>query len=198
MIDVVRLKQLLDYDSETGLFKWRTGRKGAAKDARVGSIRPDGYQVIRLDARQYRAQRLAMFYANGVWPTGDVDHINGDKLDNRLCNLRDVPTLQNQHNKFSAQSNGQIGIRGVKDSSHGTFVASISAHGHEYYLGSYATPEEASNAYLTAKSILHPSAPIPRHTPIREARDRVDAISLAFNKQPPSRADPAAQSTDGG
>lgn len=141
-----RLKELCRYDPETGEF-FRIERAISGIDGR-------GYRRIFLDGAQYTQHRLALFYMNGCWPSGVVDHINGMKLDNRFSNLRDVAFAVNVQNRRGAQSNNLLGIAGVTKRGE-KFEARIRVDGREIYLGLFATPEEAHSEFIKAKRKYH-------------------------------------------
>lgn len=153
-----RLRAALQYDPETGTLVWResNGRR-AYKGAAAGGKCPKGYITISLDGGRYKAHRLAWLHVHGIWPEGQIDHINGAPGDNRIANLRDVDVSTNQQNLRRARSNNrQSGLLGVRKMSKTTrWWATISVNGGRIYLGSYATPDEAHQAYLTAKRKLH-------------------------------------------
>lgn len=107
------IKKLLDYEPETGVFRWR-GKSGVSAGRRAGR-RNHGYIKIIIDNRDYMAHRLAWLYVYGVWPT-QIDHINGDKYDNRIVNLREVTSSQNQANA-KLRSDNKVGMRGIHWSS---------------------------------------------------------------------------------
>jgi hypothetical protein len=94
-----RLKQLLDYDPETGVFTWRVNRGGAAKaGTRAGCPTPFYYRVIRIGGRSRREHSLAWLYVHGHWPADELDHINRVRDDNRIANLREVTHAENMQN----------------------------------------------------------------------------------------------------
>lgn len=82
-----RVKELLHYDQETGLFYWNAKRGRCAKLSVAGSWNSYGYRRIKVDGRGYPAHRLAWLHVHGRWPQGEIDHINGIKHDNRIANL---------------------------------------------------------------------------------------------------------------
>jgi hypothetical protein len=149
-----RLLELLSYDPLTGDFKWRKlGREHWFKRPTPGHISSRGYRLIKLDGRVYYCHRLAWFYVHGVWPNV-VDHINSDGLDNRLLNLRNGSSRINTENQRRAHRDSKTKLQGVifRD---GKFRADIQATGKRHFLGRFDTPEEAYQAYLSAKRRLH-------------------------------------------
>ncbi|MCU4119362.1 HNH endonuclease signature motif containing protein [Variovorax sp. N23] len=149
-----RLFDALTYDPATGEFVSKSrGRKGLP----AGCINGLGYQVIRIDKRLYAAHRLAWLYVHGKWPAGVIDHINGQRADNRMENLRDIGKPQNHQNLKGAQTNGTSGYLGVTyNAKRKHFIAQIVVGGRFNYIGSFPTPELAHEAYLNAKRVLHP------------------------------------------
>jgi hypothetical protein len=149
------LTHLLEYNPDTGLFINRVDRApGGAVGEPAGSVFGNGYLAISIQGRRYYAHRLAWFYAHRVWPLHEVDHINGDRLDNRLCNLRDLPKAVNRQNIRAAQRDNALGLLGVSKKD-GKFAAQIHAKGRRWLVGMFDTPEEAHAAYREAKRRLH-------------------------------------------
>jgi len=153
------LRTLLKYDPGTGLFtrlKTTGGRYGAKAGTVAGGPFKDGYTLISVKSVQYRAHRLAWFYMTGNWPVGEIDHINGQRSDNRWSNLRDVPAQMNAQNKRTAQRNSRTGLLGASWSSRDRrYVARIRIDGKYRSLGGFDTAEEAHAAYIKAKRISH-------------------------------------------
>jgi len=157
-----RLRELLAYDPIKGEFRWRIGRKGAPMGALAGGKTSHGYINIGVDRTgQHYAHRLAWLYMNGEWPTCEIDHINGNRTDNRWSNLRGVSSTVNKQNKRRPQSNNKSGFLGVSlKSSRKTgprkWLAQIALPGGKRKaIGTFKTPEEAHEAYLKAKRLLH-------------------------------------------
>jgi hypothetical protein len=156
-----RLRELLSYDDQTGNFVWkklpssRCWRRQAGDVA--GWVNPiSGYVFIGIDGRQYPAHRLAFLYLHGVWPTGEVDHVDGNRANNRFSNLRDVPSQTNRENQRRAHADGTSGLLGVTWRQHAKkWSASICVDGNRMHLGYRQTKEEAHSLYLEAKRRLH-------------------------------------------
>jgi hypothetical protein len=111
--DLSTCSRLLTYDPETGLFRWRVknGNK-VAGSAALTYVSAKGYLTGTVDRRHVKAHRVAWLLTYGYWPTGQLDHINGDKSDNRIVNLRDAdPTIQARNfKKFSTNTTGCTGV----------------------------------------------------------------------------------------
>lgn len=155
-----RARELLDYNSETGIFTWRVnvGRWGRIKaGSTTGSPDLNGHLRIQVDGRLYYAHRLAWLMQTGAWPEGDVDHIDGTPANNRWSNLRDVPHRINTENRRRAHRNKPSGLpMGVSiDNRDGAFRADITVKGKARSLGRFADPQQAHQAYLKAKRELH-------------------------------------------
>lgn len=161
MITQERLKELLHYDPDTGLFTCARSRPGCRVGAVAGTRRKDGYLVVSLDSRRYFTHRLALLYMTGELPTLDIDHINGDRADNRWCNLREATNSENMQNQRRGHSDSTSGLLGVSwHKNRSKWRAQITANKQTINLGSFSTPEEAHAAYLKAKEELHPFSTI--------------------------------------
>lgn len=156
-----RLREVLDYDPETGVFVWRirtSSRAGASDTAGFGDGK--GYLAIRVDGAQVFAHRLAWFWVHGAWPNGVIDHIDGITTNNAIRNLRDVNHASNMQNlKGAKRDNAASGLLGVVPS-RDKWVAQIRVGRKKYHLGVYLTPEEAHHSYLVAKRLFHPGCTI--------------------------------------
>lgn len=149
------VRVLFSYDASTGLVTRLVSRRGRAlAGADVGSADMYGYRTVRIGKRSYKLHRIIWLHTYGVWPAGDIDHINGKRSDNRLCNLRDVPRRTNLQNQSKAPNNKSTGVLGVYRSKK-RFYARISIDNKSRHLGTFDTVGEASAAYLSAKRDLH-------------------------------------------
>lgn len=161
-LTAARLRELLDYDATTGAFTWRKslGRRGHASPGKIaGCVDSRGYRLIRLDGVLHRAHRLAWLYVTGEWPVHGIDHLHGNKDDNRFSMLRECPQVTNVENKrrpLKGNTSGLIGVSWV--SSMGKWKAQIGSKfikQRNMHLGYYTSREEAHAAYLEAKRRLH-------------------------------------------
>ena len=111
----IRLTELLDYDSVTGIWKWKVSTTKSIKIGDTAGCKSQGtkgYVWIRADKKLYRAHRLAWFYMTKEWPSHQIDHINGIRDDNRWSNLRQATHSENQHNR-TVNKNNTSGYNGV-------------------------------------------------------------------------------------
>lgn len=154
-ITEARLKELLHYDPETGVFEWRIKRPNGIKVGDMaGSLNSNGYIYISLDGKTYVAHRLSWLYIAGAWPADQIDHINGIKHCNSFKNLREATHSINLQNQRKARSDNALGILGVR--AYGKrFGAHIGVNGKLLNLGTFSTPAEAGAAYIVAKRKLH-------------------------------------------
>lgn len=150
-----KLRDLLHYDPETGQFRHKRatgrGRVGAVAGTRSGP----GYWGINVLGKKYFAHRLAWLYMTGEWPSGLIDHIDRDKLNNSWGNLRQVTQAENQMNK-SPRKNGLSRYVGVTFCNRRRkWKAQIGLDRKTYNLGYFETEEAAAMAYQAAKPKMH-------------------------------------------
>ena len=144
-----RARELLDYDSDTGDFTRRVSVCGRGMAGKVtGTTTVHGYIRVGIDGRSYAAHRLAWLFVHGRWPEYQIDHVNGDRADNRLRNLREVTSRQNCQNLRCHREGRLPGA--IRDRRLGIWKASIKVGGRRVHIGVFPNAEEASRAYLKA------------------------------------------------
>ena len=167
------VRQLLDYNPDTGIFIWRKrpismfsdGKQTAEHNCAIwngkwsgnkaGVLMESGYIKIVINRKPYRAHRLAWVYIYGVWPK-EIDHINGDRADNRIENLRVVTKSQNQMNRKALSRPTASGVKGVTfHSKTGKWRTRIMVGKKMISLGLYATVEEAASVRRKAAEKYH-------------------------------------------
>jgi hypothetical protein len=154
MITQTRLKELLHYNPETGVFTWLESR-GSVKKGSIASTRYNNYLGMGVDGTTHYAHRLAFLYMEGAFPEFEADHINSDKIDNRWSNLRKATRSQNMRNVgVKKRSTSCIkGVRFIKKRN--KWSARIRHHGKQHWLGVFDTAEHASEAYKNAADRYH-------------------------------------------
>jgi hypothetical protein len=140
------LKRLISYDLETGRFTWLVSSCVRAAGTEAGSIHASGYKVIRIGGMHYFGHHLAWLLHYGRWPVGSVDHINLDKVDNRISNLREATPPQ-QIGNTRVRKDSRSGIKAVTQVMSGRWRARIRVAGKERHLGTFDTAEQATAAY---------------------------------------------------
>ncbi len=145
-----RLKCVLSYDKNTGIFRRLIKTERVAVGEIVGG-KNNGYLIVAIDGTNYKLHRLAWLYVYGEFPSGDIDHINHDRADNRIVNLRDVTIAINNKNKTMFRNNTS-GVTGVNfNKSKSSWDARISVCGERVNLGSFVQFHEAVNARKNAE-----------------------------------------------
>lgn len=140
------LRRLLTYNANTGVFTWNTrvSQRCRIGDTATGRVTSGGYIQITISGRVYVAHRLAWLYVYGEWPDDELDHVNGNRSDNRIVNLRPATRKQNMENK-RLYKNSSSGSRGVSwDSKAGMWRASVTSLGKAHHLGFFHDKEEAA------------------------------------------------------
>lgn len=141
-----RLKELLVYSPDTGIFIWKDTRGGAKKGVVAGSINVHGYVMLMIDYKSYFAHRLAFLYMEGHFPENEVDHKNRDRADNSWANLLGVSRSCNMKNT-KVYKTSKSGITGVGwHKRNGKWRVRIKVFGKRLYLGTFKTKLEAAQA----------------------------------------------------
>ena len=162
-ISAERLRELLDYDPETGIFIRRiTTSNRSPKGSTAGRNNGNGYLRIMIDGYTDYAHRLAWFYVYGKWPEGEIDHIDGNGRNNAISNLRDGTHAENSQNLSlrSTNKSGAIGVSWAKNIQR--WEAYICVNYKKKCLGYFDDPQEARATYLKAKKETHLFQPTPR------------------------------------
>lgn len=147
----MKIRDFLTYEPDTGILRWKIQRSGGIKPGDIaGTKEKQGYWVVKINGRIYKAHRLAWVLHYGVWPCCDIDHINRIRTDNRISNLRLATRSENCING-PVRKKSQSGAKGVTwMKSSGKWRADIRRNYKLKYLGLFNTVEEASAAYEKA------------------------------------------------
>lgn len=147
-----RVKELLEYNPETGEFTRIVKTTNSSHIGEVaGTLLPTGYRQISVDGRLYKASRLAFLVTHGRWPVPFVDHINGDRGDDRAANLREVTRRGNGQNRAEHRNGKLCGAHlDRRPGRRNPWYARIVIEGKRKCIGCFATEQEAHEAYLKA------------------------------------------------
>lgn len=165
------LKSVLDYNKETGKFTWKkrdliffksvraaNSFNSKYSGKRAGNKNISGYRTIRLHGDNYYEHRLAWMYVYGKFPKNEIDHINSNRSDNSIKNLRLATRAENSQNQQKAPSHNKytklIGVSFNKRA--GLFIAQIKINRKNNHLGYFSDPIKAHQAYIEAKRKIHP------------------------------------------
>jgi len=149
-----RVKELFDYDPDTGRIFWKEIKPGRSRGKEAGCVSPSGYRIIMVCGKNYRAHRLIWLFIHGYFPENDIDHINRIRSDNRLKNLREVSKGCNAHNK-TLQKNNTSGINGVNwRSKECVWESRIKVDRKMFRLGKFKDLVEAVASRLAAEQCL--------------------------------------------
>lgn len=142
------------HDAETGLLYWKKSKGRANAGDIAGSKAKNGYLTVRINGVLYYVHRVVWFLEKGYWPE-HIDHINGDRSDNRISNLREATQDQNRKNLRMKVTN-KSGFKGVSwHKSWNKWIATITKDRKHILIGGFTYPEEAAIAYDNAAVKLH-------------------------------------------
>lgn len=148
MITQDELKELLDYNPETGIFVWKVRMAKSVKAGMIaGVLNTQKYRCITIAGTQYKAHRLAWVYIHGEFPKM-LDHVDGNRDNNAIINLRLTTVRQNGQNRKEHRVGKTLGCYFHKPT--GKWRAQLEFKGRNYHLGLYETAEEAFEAYSAA------------------------------------------------
>ena len=149
-LSLSELKYLLSYDKNTGYFTWKNHENVHRKTrGKIAGATSNGYIKIKINKVPYLAHRLAWFYCFNVWPS-IIDHIDGDRSNNSILNLREATKSQNGANSTIRKDN-KSGLKGVSyEEKRNKFVAAIRVNGKDYKLGRFVNSDDAAKAYEMA------------------------------------------------
>jgi hypothetical protein len=153
-LTAARLREVLHYDPETGVFTWLKAYQRRLVGQQAGRLNDDGYIRITVDGIEHSAHRLAWLYVHGEWPSVLIDHHNGRRSENRLSNLREADRYINAQNERSHRKTNVSGFLGVRFSK-GRWRSDITIDGKPTFIGRFDTPEAAHEAYVAAKRMHH-------------------------------------------
>ena len=153
-----RANELLDYNSAAGLFKWRINRSPRIRAGDpAGCVNwVTGYVQLRIDYVTHLAHRIAWLLCYGNLPSDQIDHIDTDRTNNRIDNLREASQSQNQANAVGRPKKYGAGLRGAFwDKSNQSWRAAVVKDGKQIHIGSFSSELDAHLAYCAVAKALH-------------------------------------------
>jgi len=156
------VKSLFDYDPKTGICTWKVHRLKAGPGDPIDEryVYRDGYIVISVKGKAQMLHRLIHLWMTGEHPKQQIDHIDGDKLNNRWENLRDVSQYENLCNKEHVEAKRKNPApRGVRKESKNSWSATVTVDGKKLHIGRFDSVEKAEQAYLQAVVLFHGQLP---------------------------------------
>ena len=160
MLTLERLREVLLYNPDDGVFTRRIRVARRSREGEVaGYVNSNGYVCLSIDGKTYKAHRLAWMYVHGSFPARHIDHIDGDRTNNRIGNLRDVSRSTNMQNQRRPHESTLTGVLGVtmdrREGCKRPYQAQIVVGGKRRHIGCFDSKEAAHQAYLVAKRRLH-------------------------------------------
>lgn len=159
ILNQARLKELVRYDRKTGVFYWLVRRNRVRADVGMvaGCARStDGYHAISIDGQKYLSHRLAWLYETGEWPNKAIDHIDGNKSNNAISNLREASPAQNAWNMRLSHDRNTSGAKCVYwYKPRRKWAVRICVNGARKYVGLFSSKDDAEIAAVNARKELH-------------------------------------------
>lgn len=154
-----RLKELLQYDADTGVFVYKIKRQRCKVGAVAGTRDNRNYLTCSIDGKLYKLHRLAWLYVYGHWPNDQIDHIDHNPSNNAIANLRDVSCAQNQQNRAhkTKSASGHLGVTWNKRDKR--WQAHIELKGKSIHIGNYTDLDVAIIARRQAELKYHTDRP---------------------------------------
>lgn len=158
MLSFLEVNELLEYAPELGgsCLKWKVDRVyNKVKGKMAGTLNDQGYYQVRVNCRLHLAHRLVWLLNNGVWPANQIDHMDRNRVNNQIGNLREATNAENGQNQKMRVDNtsGCTGVSWITQ--HRKWQAKIKLKGRYKHLGLFESKEDAANAYAMAKAELH-------------------------------------------
>lgn len=153
------VRTLLSVDPSDGKIYWLVshGRWAHLPAGELAGCLRGGYRYIHIQGKNHFGHRLSWLMSYGEWPATTLDHINGDRDDNRIENLRLATVTENNQNQHGTPKHNTSGTRGVSwDEARQMWTARISINNKSVNLGRFPSKEQATNAYIEAKRRHHP------------------------------------------
>lgn len=156
-------KSRLSYDENTGVFMWLNNENVyiGVRGRVAGGVKGHGYIEVKILGKNYKCHRLAWLFVHGVFPNGEIDHIDSDKTNNRISNLRDISHALNVQNLTKPRKDNKSGYLGVSwNKKSSKWEAQISKNKIVHRLGCFDDPSQAHEVYLAAKRKMHEACTI--------------------------------------
>ncbi|EMQ4858705.1 HNH endonuclease [Morganella morganii] len=156
MLTFSEVDKFLSYNPLTGDLRWKIQASSRAKVGDIaGCVRSDGYLQIQLHGKRYKNHHVAWLLSYGRWPEKTIDHVNRNRSDNRISNLRLATVTENNWNQGISARNTS-GVKGVHyDHVRRRWVAQIQANGKNRQIGRYIHLHQAEAAIKKARSVIH-------------------------------------------
>jgi hypothetical protein len=151
-----QVREMFDYDENTGILTWKIKHGHKHPGDEVGYMEY-GYKILTIDKKDFFVHRIVWLRHYGKYPDQFIDHINGIRDDNRICNLRDVSQRENMHNKQRHREGRSLGV--FYNQWEKRWDARIFFEHKQYRLGVYDTEELALQAYKTAQEEIDQGMP---------------------------------------